>query len=246
MRIPWEEFKVKARRNYKLGLRQRLIGETALPLSWLIAHTPITPNQVTLFWGMIQILAPFLMLRGDYWSILLGLTIYQTVIFFDAVDGHLARFKGIQSFAGLYFDQIGHYLTIPLMITFLGLGLSKYFGTVLYLIIGVLTAVFFIYTKLLTFNPHIYGISNVNEVAGMLNSPIHSFRYSKNKYLVGIFEWFRIEHPFNALWFLVLAGYGHLGLIVHMLIFGFELLRKIISQTRELKKVDQKLRYTSH
>ncbi len=246
MKIPWKEFKEKARRNYKLGIRQRLIGETALPLSWLLAHTPVTPNQVTLFWSLVQAIAPFIMLRGDYWSILIGLTIYQGVIFFDAVDGHLARFKGIQSFAGLYFDQIGHYLTIPLMVVCLGFGLSKYFNTVLYLIMGVLIAVIYIYTKLLTFNPHIYGISNVKEVADMLNSPIHSFRYSKNKYLISIFEWFRIEHPFNALWFLVLFGMGHIGLILHLLIFGFELFRKIISQTKELKRIDKKLRYTSH
>jgi phosphatidylglycerophosphate synthase len=244
--IPWAEFKEKSRRTYKLGWRQKFIGETALPITWLIAHTPITPNQVTIFWTIIQIISPFLILKGDYWSILIGLTIYQCAIFFDAVDGQLARFKGTQSFAGLYFDQIGHYLTIPILIVFLGIGLSKYYHTIAYTIIGIMGMIFFVYTKLLTFNPHIYGISNVKDVADILNTPIHSFRYSKNKLLITVFEWLRIEHPFNLLWLSVLLGYGHVGLILHTFVFGFELIRKIITQTKELKKVDEKLRYTSH
>lgn len=246
MKISWAEFKQRSRRTYKLGWRQKFIGETALPLTWLIAHTSITPNQVTIFWALIQFAAPFLMLKGDYWSILAGLTIYQCAIFFDAVDGQLARFKGIQSFAGLYFDQIGHYLTIPLLLTCLGIGLSKYYGTMLYAIVGVVAVVFFVYTKLLTFNPHVYGISNVKEVTEMLNTPIHSIRYSKSRFLVGIFEWFRIEHPFNLLWFLIVFSYGNIGLSLHAIIFGSELLRKVISQTKELQQVDQKIRYTSH
>jgi len=246
MKIPWEEFKNQARRNYKLGIRQRLIGETALPLTWIIAHTPITPNQVTIFWCLIQLISPFLMLRGDYKSIIVGLTLYQCAIFFDAVDGQLARFKKIQSFAGLYFDQIGHYLTIPLMLFCLGYGLSKYYHNQLYFIIGILSLVFFVYSKLLTFNPFIYGISNVKELADMLNTPIHSFRYSKNKLAIIVFEWLRIEHPFNILWFLVLLEWGQVGLILHMFVFLVELIRKVISQTKELKRVDKDLRYTSH
>jgi phosphatidylglycerophosphate synthase len=246
VRISWKDFTKQARRTYKLGIRQRMLGEGAMPLSWLLAHTPITPNQVTIGWGLIQLISPFLMLRGDYWSILTGLTIYQFAIFLDVVDGHLARFKKIQSFAGLYFDQIAHYLTIPLMIFCLGFGLSKYNNTTLYLIIGILTVIFFIYSKLLTFNPNLYGISNVKEVNTMFSTSASSFRSSKSKIIIVIFEWLRIEHPFNALWFFVLFGFGHIGLALHMIVYLFELIRKVVSQTRQLNKIDKNLDYTSH
>ncbi|MBU0615377.1 MAG: CDP-alcohol phosphatidyltransferase family protein [Nanoarchaeota archaeon] len=242
----FKEMKDKCKRTYKLGIRQRLIHEVAFPITWLFLHTKITPNQVTLLWGAIQFFSCFLFLKGNYLGILLALTIYQFAIFLDAVDGHIARYRKIQSFTGLFFDQIMHYITIPLMFVCLSIGVAKQHGSIAWLIVGFAATIIYVYTKLLTFNPFIYGISNVKDVVDILDSPDYSLRYSKNKFAVALFEWFRIEHPFNILFFTVLFNISHIGLVVHFLVFSAELLRKVYSQVRQLNKVDKKLRYESH
>jgi phosphatidylglycerophosphate synthase len=100
--------------------------QVSIYLTWLLAHTGVTANQVTLFsvllagTGGILIAAPpaSLSLCGA-----LALLAYHLL---DKVDGDIARFRKTFSIVGVYLDEVGH--AVALAGILLGLGLHLAWG----------------------------------------------------------------------------------------------------------------------
>jgi phosphatidylglycerophosphate synthase len=84
------------------------------PLAWelvrLIWYTPITPNQVTVFRIILNILALVLFATGDGHSYWLGVLIFMVHEICDYIDGMLARAKKISSDLGATMEIVGDVL----------------------------------------------------------------------------------------------------------------------------------------
>ena len=71
-----------------------------------IAGTKITPNQVTIFRAVFNILALVFFIAGDYLSLILAFCAFQINEILDHVDGDLARHKNMQSRKGLFLEYL--------------------------------------------------------------------------------------------------------------------------------------------
>jgi phosphatidylglycerophosphate synthase len=75
-------------------------------LSYGLAHTAVTPNQVTLAGTALGLLSAWLFAVPDYWPRLLGALLFLFTTTLDGVDGELARLKMAESRLGAQLDTL--------------------------------------------------------------------------------------------------------------------------------------------
>lgn len=72
--------------------------------SRLLAHTNITPNQVTLVLVLPGLLTGLILAKGGYWGFLVGGALFHLTSILDGVDGEMARLKFKSSLYGKWLD----------------------------------------------------------------------------------------------------------------------------------------------
>jgi len=75
-------------------------------ISRRLAHTPVSPNQITLAGVAIGLTGAFLLSLGGYWSQLAGALLFLFCIIADGVDGEVARLKLRETAFGHYLDVV--------------------------------------------------------------------------------------------------------------------------------------------
>ena len=73
----------------------------------LVEGTSVTPNIITtfsLFFGILMALS--ILFVHSYWGLLLGVFFYHLRVVFDCADGTLARWKGMVSEKGSWWDEL--------------------------------------------------------------------------------------------------------------------------------------------
>lgn len=78
----------------------------SIRLSWLLAHTPITPNAITLVSFTIALIGAWLFTRQAYLPVLLAGVLVQASSIIDGCDGEIARLKELGSRFGAFFDTL--------------------------------------------------------------------------------------------------------------------------------------------
>jgi phosphatidylglycerophosphate synthase len=224
-------------RTTRRGILYPLIDSLGYFPARVIINTKITPNQITIFWIIIQFLSTILVASGKRWTMFVGLVIFQTMFIIDCTDGIIARFKKQFSLNGVYLDYIGHYLNNPLLLICLGIGTYRLFNNITYLGLGLFAALVFLLNKAITLNTTWYP-ANQKEI--IENSAKKSNLQKQNNTMYLIFEMFRLEYLFNIMFWLLLFGYSNYALIIYSLFFSLELLRKMISQYIFNSKSDKK------
>ena len=116
-------------------------------MRWPLLKTNLTPNQITVFWIFLQLLAAGLMLFGAYSLNVVGVLLYTFAMLLDYIDGQIARIKKMHSFTGIFLEEIGIYTGSPLFILCLSFGVARSFGDIRYFFLGVIAALCFLYGK---------------------------------------------------------------------------------------------------
>jgi len=102
------------------------------PLNRFLAkYTSVTPNQVSLLSFILAIAAAYFLILGGYRNILIGASIAFVANIFDMVDGCLARATGLGSLLGKWLDAMIDFITFPLLVFALAVGLGNYLALVL-------------------------------------------------------------------------------------------------------------------
>ncbi len=135
--------KIVQKTNYKkVGnwMVRKITRDMALPLTWILLHTPISANGVTfisLIVGMSGCV--FLSFESNVYF-LWGAILLQFWYLLDHVDGQIARYRNQSSVTGIFFDYITHHI-IHIGV-FVGIGWSVYTHTleVVYILLGIITA----------------------------------------------------------------------------------------------------------
>ena len=91
----------------------------------VLARSPITPNQITLFAAALGILGCALMATGRYLWVVLGLALEHTQSVLDGCDGELARVRFQQSKLGAWLDTFVDDVLNVLMTASAGVGLWR-------------------------------------------------------------------------------------------------------------------------
>lgn len=116
-------------------------------ITWLLLHSPISANQVTL-------LSIFLGVCGFIWILvinrdlkIIGFLLFYLYFYLDKVDGEIARYYKQESIKGICLDYIGHLIVPPLIPLSIGAVLSNDLHSGIYLVIGALTSIAVIFIR---------------------------------------------------------------------------------------------------
>ncbi|TSC79433.1 MAG: CDP-alcohol phosphatidyltransferase [Parcubacteria group bacterium Gr01-1014_29] len=93
-------------------------------ITWLLLHTPLTPNAITLLSILSGVGGAYLLLCPDWKVKLAALFLFYLNLLLDRVDGEMARYKKQFSLKGIYLDELNHYVIPPLFFLSLAWGLK--------------------------------------------------------------------------------------------------------------------------
>ncbi len=112
------------RRSYDGVADRYVIRYASLPLTGVLSHTPVTPNQVTVANIAVGLAACWYASRGTTLGLALagGLFLLQLVL--DSIDGELARIRHRHSRVGMTLDNVGDDVVDNLFVAALGWGLG--------------------------------------------------------------------------------------------------------------------------
>jgi phosphatidylglycerophosphate synthase len=80
----------------------------SLVVTWVLLHTPVSANQVTVVSLALTVLSPFLLALPAPGLALTGALALVVHYFLDKVDGEIARYRKVYSLAGVYMDELSH------------------------------------------------------------------------------------------------------------------------------------------
>src|SRR5690606_35985342 len=89
-------------------------------VTWVLAKTPITPNQATGLMIVFGVLAGVALALPGLWAALGAAVLVQVYLLLDCSDGELARWTGRTSITGVYLDRVGHYFAEAALLIGLG------------------------------------------------------------------------------------------------------------------------------
>ncbi|MBX6383554.1 MAG: CDP-alcohol phosphatidyltransferase family protein [Microbispora sp.] len=93
--------------------------------TWLLAKTPISPNQVTGLMIVCGVAAGAVLALPGLWAALGAALLIQVYLLLDCSDGELARWTGRTSITGVYLDRVGHYFAEAALLIGLGFRASQ-------------------------------------------------------------------------------------------------------------------------
>ena len=97
-----------------------LSRRVSIGITWVLLHTPVMANDVTLVSLLLTLAAGFLLAAPSAAVALAGAFALVVHYFLDKVDGEIARYRKVYSLAGVYMDELSH--TIAYAGIFAGLG----------------------------------------------------------------------------------------------------------------------------
>jgi len=199
-----------------------------------LLKTSITPNQVTVFWILLELLAVILLL-GSYQYRVSALIITNFIVnLLDFTDGNIARIKGPKTLLGIYLDHLGIFVGLPLLMLFLGLGLWIREENLLALLLGGVCCLAMLYEKILSVNPAWYNSAQWPQ----LRQIYRASSLSKKNIFSYLSEFFRKTQPFNIFFFGIIVDQLMITLWIYTIISIGAMLRKLASQVRAIIRVD--------
>lgn len=115
---------------------RHFLRDTALPITWLLLHTPITANQVTAASLVLGVAGMILFSFSSPLSFLTGTLLLQTWYLLDHVDGQIARYRKTACLSGRFFDFMTHHVIHSVVLFSLGAYGARATGETLFLVLG--------------------------------------------------------------------------------------------------------------
>ena len=113
----------------------------ALPVTWLLLHTPVTANQVTGFSLLVALAGILFFAFPSSAAFLTGAVLLQLWYLLDHVDGQIARYRKAASLTGRFFDYLMHHVTHSVIFFSLGFYVYRLTGSLFWLLWGFVTSV---------------------------------------------------------------------------------------------------------
>ena len=98
--------------------------QVSIYLTWLLVHTGVTANQITLCSVLLAFLGGVLLAMPPAWLSLCGAGTLLAYHLLDKVDGDIARFRQTFSIVGVYLDEVGHAVALTGILFGVGLHLA--------------------------------------------------------------------------------------------------------------------------
>src|SRR3989344_712678 len=216
----------------------RRLHYALLYITQYILKTNITPDQITIFWLFLQLVAAGFMLVGTYSFNVLGIVLYTIAGFLDAIDGQVARIKKKSSYKGIFLEWLGVCFGSPIFFICLSIGVALKYNNILYVALGVISALALLYSKLAVINPEDYKPEFREKILSLRNNL--SMRNKKKRFAF-IYLLTRRSNPFNLLFFGILLNFPRETLILYTVLYVLEFVRRMYTQLRTLHRLDKEL-----
>lgn len=112
------------------------IRPVAIYLTWLLVKLRFSANQATALGILCGVMGCALLGTPNDTAVLVGAAVYMLCLALDSSDGDLARFHRLPSVRGIYLDNLGHVVVIPLFELAIAMFLYWRFGRVELIIAG--------------------------------------------------------------------------------------------------------------
>ncbi|PCI37615.1 MAG: CDP-alcohol phosphatidyltransferase [Elusimicrobia bacterium] len=126
----------------------------AIALNMVVVDWPIlTPNRITVLSMLAGGVASFLIVKGGFYSFLWAVFFLHLSHIFDCMDGQMAKYRGISSPFGSYFDKVTDQLKVFLFFGAAAYAAYKQTGEVTPVFLGFIGVSFYfirVYVKYLT------------------------------------------------------------------------------------------------
>ena len=127
----------------------------AIYITWVLLHTKISANQVTLLGFSFGVAAGILFILGTGWYPILGAIFLLVNFQLDYVDGEIARYRKSGSLTGRYISTLfGHHLLETWVFISLTFGAYNVLGDVRVFIFGFAAALSALMIRLAVFNTY--------------------------------------------------------------------------------------------
>ncbi len=139
MELTLDEVKRGAKREeFRAGVQMRLLMPrlSVHVTRWMLAHTTLTPNQITVLSFVIGLGAAAAFTATTPLVVALGLLAFHMHVLLDYVDGEVARCRKQTSPRGAYLDLITDRITFPLLVFCAALGTFRQHGDPAALVLG--------------------------------------------------------------------------------------------------------------
>jgi len=123
-------FQTKERDGF---LARHLDRQVSCLISRKLAHTSVTPNQITLFNTTIGLIGAFFLSRPDYWPQVIGSLLFLSFAVMDGVDGEVSRLRIQDSQFGYYLDMITDNIVNVAIFVGIAFGLYRHTADEIYL-----------------------------------------------------------------------------------------------------------------
>jgi len=232
-----QELREKCSKDYYDPYVQKL-HYILLYFTQYLLKTSITPNQITVFWLFLQFLAALLMVLGTYWLNVLGIVLYTIAGFLDAIDGQVARIKKKSSYKGIFLEWLGVCFGSPIFFICLSIGVALKYNNILYVALGVISALALLYSKLAVINPEDYKPEFREKILSLRNNL--SMRNKKKRFAF-VYLLTRRSNPFNLLFIGIILNFPRETLILYTVLYVLEFVRRMYTQLRTLHRLDKEL-----
>ena len=233
-KLSMEELRKLCKKEYYLGFQIKM-HHLMLYITKPLLRTNITPNQITMVWLGLEILAAFLLTFGLYKLNLIAILLYTLAGLLDYIDGQKARIKKISTYKGIWLEDMGNYFGSPLFFLGLSIGLTRVYGDSFYFILGAISAICFLYSKLCIINPSAYGRDKRTTLMKVRKK---ASTRPKKKWLAYSALIFRRSNQLNFLFWGIIFNIPRITLIIYTILYVLLMLRTLISQARALYHLD--------
>ncbi len=119
-----------------MAMNRNIYRHFCTPFTYIFIKLGIMPNNITISSLFLCFLGFYLLSRGSYLNIILGLFAFLLFRTIDMSDGEVARWQNATSKEGVYFDRISHYIFALCFGIGFGIGLSRLYGNDVFLFLG--------------------------------------------------------------------------------------------------------------
>ena len=113
----------QARRETDDWYMLHVLRKISVRLTWLLLHTRINADWITLLFIIYGMLVCLVFLWGTKMAFFIGALMLQFWFVLDMVDGEIARYRNQMGATGRFFDYMAHYIVHPCFFVAIGLGL---------------------------------------------------------------------------------------------------------------------------
>ena len=235
-----KELHEKYQKHNAKGLILRSCDFLAVYPAKVLLYFPLTPNQITILWIFIKIIAAFFVMTGEYLTSVIAILIFQSASIIDGSDGIVARVRKHYSLNGTYIDIFGHYFCNSLILISIAIGIFRQTGNVWYFVPAGIAVFTFLLAKSMAINSMWFKNKDEQErINRIIYSENLSLKNEKSKLMTFIFDLLLMDNPFNIMFWGLLFGYPEVVLWIYAVLLFLEMCRKLFLQFWRIYKEEK-------